>query len=148
MENEQQEPESEGMRNLRESRDREKARADEAEARLRNLVFTSAGVDPESWVGQQLVNTYDGELEPSAIREFASERGIPLAQMGEQPPQATMDTLTAQQAEAQQRMASTMQGTKPRDAELSPEQRAEMALSEGDVRTSIALKAQKLTNKQ
>jgi hypothetical protein len=147
MENEQVN-ESDGMKNLREAHDREKARADAAEAELRNLVFTTAGVDTESWVGQQLASAYEGDLSPDAVRLFAQEKGIPLGSMGEQPPQAAMDQLTEQQVAARNQMATTMQGTQPRTAEATPEAKANQALAEGDVRTSIALKAAQLTTKQ
>lgn len=146
MENEQiEENESEGMRNLRESRDREKARADALEARIKDMVYTQAGVDKDSWVGQQLMQTYDGELSPEAIRQFATEKGIPLGEMGENPPAAVQQELNqqiAQQAANAQHTDALMGGGVQRDTPTDPFTEADAALAEGDIAKSIALKTQ------
>lgn len=148
MENEMEQPESEGMKNLRESRDREKARADALEAQMRNMVFKQAGVDTDSWVGQQLASAYDGELDPSAVRTFAEEKGVPIS--GEVLPEAAQQALNDQaaaQARQQQQVGQMMAGTESRDAVPSPEQEAQKRLADGDVKGSIALKAQQFTNR-
>lgn len=144
--------ETEGMKNLREAHEREKARADKAEADLRNFVFQGAGVDTESWIGQQLVAAYDGDLSPDAIRNFAAEKGIALGGgvagvEGEVLPpetQATLNAAIATNAAAQSKVNALTQGTQPRTAEATPEQQAAMALNEGRVKDSIALKAMQI----
>jgi len=137
--------ESEGMKNLRESRDREKARADALEAKVRNMVFSEVGVNPESWIGQQMAKEFDGDLTADSIRQFAADKGIPLNLAGDVPPQQVQQELNqniAAQAGGQRNVEQVMQGTVPRDTQLDPLVEANNALAEGDIAKSILLKTQ------
>ena len=135
--------ESEGMANLRASRDREKARADALEAQIKDMVYTQAGVDKDSWVGQQLMQTYDGDLTPDAIRQFATEKGIPLSQGGEVPPaqvQQQLNEQIAQQAAGAQQQGQVVAGSQQRDLGTDLMTQAEAKLADGDLNESILLK--------
>jgi hypothetical protein len=67
--------ESEGLRQVREALDREKARAAELEARaneaagaVRELAFMKAGVPTDNPVAKLYITSYDGPLEADAIK--------------------------------------------------------------------------------
>lgn len=137
------ENESEGMANLRASRDREKARADALEAQIKNMVYTQAGVDKDSWVGQQLMEKYDGELTPEAIRQFATEKGIPLAESGEVPPaqvQQELNQQIAQQAAGASAQGQVVAGSQQRDLGTDLITQAEARLADGNLDESVLLK--------
>lgn len=48
----------------------------------RDLAFIRAGIDTESGPGKLLAKSYDGELDPEAITQFAEEYGIELGKAG------------------------------------------------------------------
>lgn len=137
--------ESDGIKNLREAYEREKARADGLEATIRKDAFAQAGIDTETWVGQQLASAYDGELNAEAIRSFAVDKGIDLSESPTPvvpPAQDALNQQAAAQAAAQARNSGVMAGTTSRADETDPMVQASRELAEGRVANSIALKVQ------
>lgn len=70
--------EPEGVRQLREALEREKARNEDGAAAIRELNMLKAGVDTTSPTGQYFLETYSGDLDPEAIKAKASEIGVLL----------------------------------------------------------------------
>lgn len=68
-------PESEGIRNLREANERKDAEIKELRGRALRGAFIEAGV-PVTGAGQLLLETYAGELDPDAIKAEATKYGL------------------------------------------------------------------------
>lgn len=78
------------LRTKAEALETEKQQAStELEQAKRELAFAKAGVDTESKLGKMLLQTYDGELEPEAIKAEAQAVGMgegqPSSEAGGQP---------------------------------------------------------------
>ena len=66
----------EGIAKLRKEAKDGRAAKDEASRLQRELAFVKAGVDTDSKPAKALLNSYDGPLEPDAIRAEAKEWGL------------------------------------------------------------------------
>lgn len=84
-----------------------KQQVETSQTASRELAFVKAGIDTENGVGKLLAKTYDGELDPEAIKTYAQEYGIEVGatqqaqSTGPQreqidPAQQRMDSLRAQ----------------------------------------------------
>lgn len=84
-----------------------KQQVETSQTASRELAFVKAGVDTENGVGKLLAKTYDGDLDPEAIKAYAQEYGIEVGatqqtqNTGPQreqidPAQQRMDSLRAQ----------------------------------------------------
>lgn len=87
-----------------------KQQVETSQTASRELAFVKAGIDTENGVGKLLAKTYDGELDPEAIKTYAQEYGIEVG--------ATQETQTTgpqreQIDPAQQRMDSLRAQSRP-----------------------------------
>lgn len=105
---------------VRAALDRETERRKQVEAQLadaqaaqREVAFLRAGVDLESRSGQLVAKAYDGELDPEAIKAFATE--IPGAMRDASPPPAPTESGGGEGPTAQERRQAQI------EAELSGE---------------------------
>lgn len=101
---------------LREYAERQKERADAAEAALaeaaeakREIAFLRGGVDPDSPLGKLFVKGYDGDLTPDAVREAWSTLQPPAPE----PPAVDDGPSEAEAAMEEARTALTSGGVPP-----------------------------------
>ncbi len=114
---------------------RERMEAMEAEnaalhARVKLSAFKEAGLDPEKGIGKAVYRTYDGDVDPENIRQFAE------TEYDWQPEQASISA-------AQQRISSIGNMGTGEEARNRIEE-AEAAAQKGDWVTSAALKDREL----
>ena len=74
--NENMDDSPEHIKRLRAEAEQAKSLQRELEARERQIAFLKAGVDTESKLGKMLMATYEGEMDPEAIRSEAVEVGL------------------------------------------------------------------------
>lgn len=88
-----------------------KTQLDQGQGAQRELAFMKAGVDTTSGPGKLLAKAYDGDLDPEAIKTYATEYGIEVGAAtttaGEEP------AGRAQPDPTQQRMDSLRASSKP-----------------------------------
>lgn len=66
----------EHIKKLRAEAEQAKALQKQLEAKERQIAFLQAGVDTESKLGKMLMATYEGDMDPDAIRAEAAEIGL------------------------------------------------------------------------
>lgn len=96
-------------------------------ARVKLSAFKEAGLDPEKGIGKAVYRTYEGEVDPEQIRQFAEQEY-------DWSPQSN-----ARLPEGQQRMTALSQVGSPEEAQTRMQQARE-AEQQGDWITSAALK--------
>jgi len=134
-----------GPKALREALDREKARNDEllarantAEAQLKQKAFSELGLDPNTGIGKAIAKLYDGPADVDAMRAYAeTEFGYTAPTTG----------AAAVVHQAQDRVDAVLQAGAPAPATTMDAINAQIAKAEaeGDWATAMTLKMQKLT---
>lgn len=152
VEDDQQTDDSSVIKKLRKQLADLTAERDDLKAGARQRAFTDAGVTE---AGRKAMDKlYDGDLDGDQIRSFAQDNGIALAaeetgdagdtQSGVAPD--VSDEEQARRAATQRVNGATNIGTTPPPANAGDDLNNKITEAEeaGDVRTSVALKAQKL----
>lgn len=110
--------EGDGPKELREYADREKARADQAEAKLKELGLRGAGVDPSKGIGRAALSSYTGDFsDVDAIRSHLRDEYDWQPKEAEAPAPSEDNTeanrLGENIAQSQGRIAEANQGQPP-----------------------------------
>lgn len=112
---------------LREAAKRGAKAKQEAEALKRENAFLRAGIDPEDQRLGYFVRGYNGDLDPSAIRQAAVDAGFV------QPPQQQEDPVVAQARAGQQAVMAAATGALPEFDPMSAVHGLEAAYHEGGI---------------
>lgn len=97
-----QQPDSEGMKALRQAADEGKAAKREAAAAQRELALVKAGIDTDTPLGKMFSTAYDGDLTSDAIKAAAAEVGLVKAPEAPVPPPTPTPAGVASVDDAQQ----------------------------------------------
>lgn len=99
--------------------------AEEGKKAKREAAFLRAGIDPDDTRMSYFVKGYDGELDPSAIKQAAIEAGF----LSEQAPQ--QDAAAQQAQQGQQRIMQAAEGSVPQYDENGALMALDKAYKEG-----------------
>lgn len=137
------EQESSVLRAIRRELKNVKKERDELKSFQRSAVFKEAGLDPNKGIGKAIAKLYDGEPDVDAIREFAAAEFDWEPDATQTNGNNELNEAEQERLSAQQRADQLRTNTEP---VLPPDLDTQIADAEkaGDVRTSIALKQQKL----
>jgi hypothetical protein len=122
------------LKDLRRAADQSKAVKAENAALKRELAFTKAGIDSSNPTLAYFVKGYEGELEPSVIRQAAIDAGFIQGQ--------TQSPADQQAAFAQQRVAAVGDGSIPEFDGSGPLLALEKAYAEGGVKSVLEVAQQ------
>jgi hypothetical protein len=136
---------------LRDYADREKARADKAEAKIRELTFSGLGLDPSKGIGKAALTTYTGDVADVEALKAHLKTEYEWEPKAAEPPEPTGPTegqrLGEQIAGVQERIQEA--GSQPPPSGgggqgASLDQQIAAAEDEGRVSDAMRLKTEKL----
>lgn len=135
-----QDPQSDNLKELRQAADEGRKAKSEAEQAKRELAFVKAGVDTDTKLGQLLLKTYEGDLTAEAIKAEALEIGAIKTEAPPTTPATPASTDEQAQSRERQGLASepdvqTDQGADPYKVAFT---KFEEARAAGDTREMAA----------
>lgn len=140
-----------GPKALREALERQKAENAELRGKLRQSAFREVGIDTTTGLGKTMAEFYDGDADPDAIRQFATERfewKPPEPKPGDEPPETPgkgelRKEVTEQVVEAGERIDKTVEKATSTDGVDDLDAKIAEAEANKDWQTAMKLKALK-----
>lgn len=119
----QDQPDSEGIKQLREQAKQTADLQKQVDAQKRELAFAKAGVDTESKLGKMLFQTFEGDLSADAIQAEAKEIGLLRTEADASTQQTSVSTEDRQQTDQRQSLAagSLDDGTQGQKSTVDPQ---------------------------